>query len=588
MFWWLNRADAAGALLRHLPADTYDAVLARIPAETRTRALTSAGSSLDALTDHELRRGDPAGLADLAANTRLGPSGQRRLAAAQIPQVDEALLARRELDGGVLGTLIARTPHAADTVVARMWESATVRARPLLATSDLDVVASAVAQIGQPAPLDDPLFVDAVLRLWQARDTEGVYAALQPTGMRATAKHLRLLQPYLTAPAGRERLTKHAAAIAGPDAQARRVSLGSRNYRAEDILAGELTLDWAGLLHVHRHQPFNDRVRAALLAHPDCPPDAVAPLLRGLRRLDQRLIDAIYAGTLTAEDVVRHTAPAWPLLGLIERFCSPIGRTPWVGSPFPFLYALLGLAPFRPLRDDVDAWLRLIRLGPHFPGTLPELVDTARQPAPVPDYRWAVHGARGNPEALLLLLAPPTTAVRLVEQFHPHERASGLTWRRVPLHPEVAHATGHPRVVQPVPNRVPMPVEPPELLSRDDALAALLDHPLQLSESVRPGSRWIWPALGHRLIEGADLITKAHPAAAALAVVDLCRTTVPQAHTNATKALQDLITTHLSTPQSAETWTIALALLDEFSGTVRELLTAASAAAAVDRRRQGS
>lgn len=301
-----------------------------------------------------------------------------------------------------------------------------------------------------------------------------------------------------------------------------------------------------------------------------------------MTRWDQRIVAALYAGVTTAAEVVRHAAPAWGMLGFIERLSHPIDRAPWAGSSSPFLYALLDLDPAGLLGDDVDAWLRLLRIGPRFAGTIAEMIDLARQPGHVPELvpRTRTQARpKGNPGALLLLLAPPSTALEVVEHLGYGEFVEAVEGRRVPLHPELAAVAERRRVPQRPPSWREPPVEQLELPTRERCLAKLREHPLDLDESPRsrPGARWVWPALGLRLIDGRDLVEIGHPAAAVLTLVDRSRVTVPEAHATATEAIRNLVTGPMSAPDAADAWTVALTLLDGFAGTVPELLTTARA-----------
>ncbi|NUU24490.1 MAG: hypothetical protein HOV68_23740 [Streptomycetaceae bacterium] len=158
-------------------------------------------------------------------------------------------------------------------------------------------------------------------------------------------------------------------------------------------------LDWDLLLAEHRREPFPRWSREALTLQIGCPEELRSPvaphvflphrtlraaIVPGLRRprlvkqlpfLDRdgaeraQIEHAHEAGVLSAAVILRHGAPALAALGLfrdargasladVRRALSTRTRKAWGG--------------------DLDAWVVALNLLPDFPGTVPELIATAR------------------------------------------------------------------------------------------------------------------------------------------------------------------------------------------------------------------
>ncbi|WP_331767286.1 hypothetical protein [Embleya sp. NBC_00896] len=568
---------SAIALVRQLPGHAYDAVLARLPEPSQRRLLAGARGPLDDLLAHELRRGDPHRLAALASNPELTPAAQRRLAALCVPAVDDALFSRPHVEADVRAATLARTTLDPTPLLHELRDRSPDRLRPFLTAGDPDVVGRALAWVDLPDPVRDRAFLSGVLSLWRTRGLDVVRATLaeRPRHVNST----RLLQRYLNAPDGPDRLERRIAELGGSGELVTRLRRSSPRHPARVALDGATADDWDALLRAHRADPFDARVRLALLGRPDCPHEAVPELLHGLLRFNHDLLTAMRAGVLTAADIVRHATRGWALLKYIDRTVEPTGQAPWVGSSHPLLYALLDLRLADLVGDDPDAWVRLLRIGPRFFGTIAELGRAARESPPQAPPRTELwtrgHGSAG---ALILTLAPPPIAVAVVSRIEPRELNAVLYNRYSNLQPDAVAVAAPGMPAQFLRSPPTALLRCPELRSRQDCLASLDRRPLDLADTSQPGARWIWPALGTRLVDARDLIARGRPAAAVLEILERSRTTVPETHAAGTAAIRALVAGPLSSPRAAETWAIAVALLADFSGTVPELLATARAA----------
>lgn len=602
---------AVGTVLRCLPPDTRAGVLDRLDPGRRLSVVAYGGLPRHEAVAHALRAVDNVRHAHLlcqvlASDSRMGADELHRLAARDDFLTSAVLLAHPHLPASLVDPLIRRTALDPAGLVRTVDTHSPGRVRVLLGADDLGVALQALIEVRLPAPLHDSAFLGAALRLWAGlgptrfRDAlDGYLANAQPAHRRS--KGIRQVRPFLDAPYGRVQLTRLHTVAAREGELARRLRLSSNRYPARDALAGVAAIDWDALMRADVAAPFRGKARSALLAHPDCPPQFVPRLLRGLPA-DRVLAEALDAGTTTADEVVRTLSPAWWMLDFIDETTeavspeevrgpeaagtdvagtdvagtepsgtAPAGTEaagtvetdpePQLFSSLPFTYALLDLDPVGTVGDAPDAWLRLLRAGPAFGGTVPELLAYAARPGPVPASRPRFPR---NPErgaaSLVMTLAPADVAARVAARLGPEEQ----TFRR--RTPRTGWYAG------PMAGwRTP--------LTRDTCLRLLRDSPLEPTEAARPGSRWIWAALGMRLIGADDLLRYARPAAAALEVALRCRESAPAVH-EAAEARLRAMAAEVPDGDSVEVWLAVVTLLaDNFSGTVVELTATARAAA---------
>lgn len=567
--------QAAGTLLRCLPADMRAAVLDRLDPGHRLAVLAYGGiprheavaralsSSGDERRTRMLRQ-------VLASDHDVDCDDLRRLATCDDFLLDAVLLAHPHLPPSLVDTLIRRTAHDPAGLTRVLESHSPGRIRVLLGAEQPEVVLQALIDVRLPAPLHDSAFLGAALRLWDVLGTDGFRDALDDYLVRALPAHKRskgvwLLRPFLDAPHGRAQLTRLREEAARDGELARQLRRSSNKYPARDALAGVVTIDWEALKSADREAPFRGRARSELLARPDCPREFVPRLLDGVPA-DRRLAEALYAGTTTADEIVRLASPAWWLLRFVDETTEALGPgglvdPPQLFSSLPFVYALLELDPVGALGEAAEPWLRLLRDGPLFRGTVPELLAHARRPGPVPPYR---RGILGNPErgaaSLVMTLAPAHTAAQVAARLAPDERAvrrlaPRRDWRGTPLRGWT------------------------EPLTHKTCLRLLTERPLDLAEESRPGSRWIWAAIGLRVIGAHELLRYARPAAAALEVARRCRDSAPAVYEAAEAELRSM-GRGVRGPDAVDVWLAAVALLaDNFSGTVVELTATARAAA---------
>ncbi|MGW0663982.1 hypothetical protein [Streptodolium elevatio] len=572
--------QAAGTLLRCLPADVRAGVLERLEPGHRMSVLAYGGLPAHEVVALALRTGGNRRHADLlrqvlASDHRLREDNLQQLAAQDDFLTHAVLLAHPHLPASLVAPLIRRTAHDPVGLTHTIDTHSPGRLRVLLGADDPAVALQALVSVRLPAPLHDSAFLGAALRLWEGLGAAGLRDALDrylgiPRSARLHPKGIRQLRPFLDAPHGRAQLARlHEVAVRDGES-ARRLRLSSNRYPAHDVLAGTVPIDWGALMRADLAEPFRGKARSALLAHPDCPREFVPRLLRGVSP-DRVLAEALDAGTTTADEVVHTAAPAWWLLDFIDETTEAVapeqgrpsaaGTDPQLFSSLPFVYALLDLDPAGTVGGDPDAWLRLLRAGPRFGGTVPELLAYAARPGPVPPPRPPFRrNPRHGAASLVMTLAPAEVAAQVAARLEPDERAD----RRL------APRTG--RCGSPLTGwREP--------LTRETCLRLLRGNPLELTEAARPGSRWIWAAIGMRLIGADDLLRYARPAAAALEVALRCKAFAPALHDNAEDRLRAMAAGDPGR-DSVDAWLAAVTLLaDDFSGTVVELTATARAAA---------
>ncbi|WP_436771442.1 hypothetical protein [Yinghuangia sp. YIM S09857] len=602
---------AVGTVLRCLPADVRTRVVDRL-APAQVLAVTAFGGlpcdesvalALRPPVEDDQRRHLLCQV--LASDRRMGGDDLRRLAGRDDFLTRAVLVAHPRLPASLVPPLIRGAASDPAGLARTVDTHSPGRVRLLLGADDPAVVFQAMIGVRLPAPLHDSAFLGAALRLWTELGTDGLRDQVDrylATGMpvRTRSKGLRQLRPFLDIPHGRAHLERLHRSAARDGETARRLRRASHRFPGRDVLAGAVPIDWDALMRADREEPFPGQARSALLAHPDCPREFVPRLLRGVPAA-WTLMAALDAGTTTAAEVVRSAAPAWRLLDFIDATTEAIGPeppgpgdgrpedpgpdptthgtrpplhdqpdragpTPQLLSTLPFAYALLDLDPAAALGDDPGAWLRLLRAGPHFAGTVPELLAYAGRPGPVPPPRPPFPGdhardaARGA-ASLLLTLAPAHVATQVAARLAPQERAVRRSW------PRTAAAHNGP------------PARRHRPLTRATCLRLLTDEALDLAAAARPGSRWIWAALGLRLIGADDLLRHAHPAAAALEVLDRSREFDPAIRHGAEARLRAMAA-DVPDGDAVDVWLAAVTLLaDDFPGTVTELTTTSRAAA---------
>ncbi|NUR58136.1 MAG: hypothetical protein HOV87_05480 [Catenulispora sp.] len=172
--------------------------------------------------------------------------------------------------------------------------------------------------------------------------------------------------------------------------------------------------------------------------------EAAADNLRHLTvlRLRTTALDALRAGTLTAEQVVEHTRPA--LLTVALGVCTPEEYVqPGARRATGDMRVLIRDRLLAELDTDPDRWSAVLNASGRFGGTLPELLRSResaaasdRRTEPVSGFRDFFGGlcTQHNPHSLLLGLAPRAVAARYLEsipdleQLHPRPSLHRWEW----------------------------------------------------------------------------------------------------------------------------------------------------------------
>lgn len=578
----LQAVRAAGTLLMCLPAATRHGVLVRMAPSLRRMVVAMGCLAPDeavavlAVGFDRRHAHDRMSAYSLACDPRLNADQLRVLAALTTDASAVPVLVHPATSPELRAEVSAAIEMHPVELVRTVSAHSAGAVRLLLGAADLELVRYALFEVELAEPLHDAAFLGAALRLWDAWGTERLRAELDDhlvvvgaSGRRVPRKGVRSLRAHLDHPQGRAHLARlHKDAPRG-DGLAARLRRASTAYPASEVLAGTEVVDWTALARAHRERPLPSRARCALLARHDFPRELVAEFLLGLGPGDE-LMGALYAGTTTAAEIVRCATPARWLLDYIDRTVEAVGAEGQAVSSLPFLYALSDLldgrgSPHPPLGDDPDTWLRLLLLAHDASGTIPELLGAARDPdsRPAPAPRWYRRNPRRGLHSLLLTLAPAGIASELAESLKSHGH--------------VAERRFTPRDFGPIATAWRSWNAP---LTRASCLTLLRDTPLDLAEESRPGARWIWPALGHRLIHAEDLLTHAHPASAALEVLSACRETAPEVFDDGTEALKALAGA-IPAGDAVGVWHTAVVLLvDGFTGTVAELVGGARAVTA--------
>ncbi|MFI1583431.1 hypothetical protein [Embleya sp. NPDC020630] len=426
----LCRADAAEVA----------AVAERLGASTRGRLVAGALGAPDALLDWMYTHGDDFDRIVLAGDLEFRAQ-PRHLTHYDSPlwdlyrradpetnallyQPDSPLMCRLILAGGPPGCLPPAERVAAGLVpVGPVPVHPALRAR-LLATTEYTVLAPAVVAadpdlvrhtlhtLGADGRLTRAERALALLRLWDlegpdavrpwTRDLDGAYRGLH-----------RQMREALDRPKVRADVETTILDAARPEGFVRRLRAIEDTSRSRlspavnRVMVAPHTFAWGPVLDAHHRSPlFSDDVvclvrrygldHAALRALVGVGPDGRPRLERWPAAegaddgdLTAALLDACEptrtADAPAAADLVAEAAPAWAFL---ENYVQAAARpaTPRRRRErFALVDAELARLVRDRLGDAVPGWLHLARLGPEYPGTLPDLLDAAVAAADGPD-----------------------------------------------------------------------------------------------------------------------------------------------------------------------------------------------------------
>ncbi|MYW01369.1 hypothetical protein [Streptomyces sp. SID3343] len=419
-------------LLEHTDAALIGAIAERMGGAARTRLVRRAFGAPEALVDWMLTHGEHADLLQLAGDRefRSAPGRLQRfesplwaLYARDDPALnlalygtDSPLMCRLILAGSPRGCLppSARVeagllpigPVPRDPALRSGLLRTTDRdlLSPAVVAADPDLVRHALRTLGADGQLTPAERALALLRLW---DTEGADAVREWTRERQDAYrglHRQLLDA-LDDPEVRVDIEATILAAASPESFVRRlraVEGPTRSRLAPAVPAVSMaphTFSWPVLARAHHHSAFlADDVEQLVRRHGW--DHAALRAMVGVdaagqpRLTNWRASEGVDDGDLTTaalaacepvrtadapsvDDLVTEAAPAWAFLeNYAEAHAQPsTGRR--LRERFALADAALGRLVRDRLGDDVDAWVRMARLGPSWPGALPSLIDAA-------------------------------------------------------------------------------------------------------------------------------------------------------------------------------------------------------------------
>ncbi|NUU25594.1 MAG: hypothetical protein HOV68_29435 [Streptomycetaceae bacterium] len=213
-----------------------------------------------------------------------------------------------------------------------------------------------------------------------------------------------------------------------------------RSGRGKDpryVLDGVVVVDWDLIVREHRAAPLPDLIAAALVAREDCPPRAALALVvarsYGRRALATKtLANALRRGVVTPHQVLHEAAPGWAAMRVLEKYATTYSDD-WLHPVRRVLDAAAELLP----GNDLDAWLWLLKHGPRFPGTFPELCAAART---VPRPPIASRDGNGAPALFwglsnpvgLLSRAEPAAAAKVIATLRTSVLSAFTETRRLP------------------------------------------------------------------------------------------------------------------------------------------------------------
>ncbi|MFE2870747.1 hypothetical protein, partial [Embleya sp. NPDC059259] len=371
---------AISTLWRHADPNLVTRLAARCDPGGRGRLLAEL-SDVPAVVDYALTHGERSDHLALARHDRLRRAVLEQLVALDDPEVDRHVFVNPRADTRLRRRILSRD-RAPDPALYELLSTTRTRiyAMALAHARDARLLRHGLSVLGRlpDLPHVEQARLRALAGLWRAEGPAAVFAALS-VGRYRTRVIAPVVRAALDAPEGLMLL--EVGACAEPDGDELIALLRARGIRRAEARHVLSTMDgppdWDALLRAHRQTPFTPAVAAALAGTEGCPPEAVVELDFTVDHNHRPLERALLEQVVTPERFLHTARPAWHVLRSVDDFAPRSAQTATFG---PLLTALGPLLP-----EDVAGWLRLARLGPGYPGTVPELLGHVARPTGPPE-----------------------------------------------------------------------------------------------------------------------------------------------------------------------------------------------------------
>ncbi|MFF7244968.1 hypothetical protein ACFZBU_13840 [Embleya sp. NPDC008237] len=422
-------------LLGRASAADVAAVAERMGAAARSRLVANAFGAPDALLHRMLAHGEHSDRACLAADRefRAKPGYLRRYDSPlwalytlgdpelrpALYRTDSPLMCRLILAGGPPGCLPPdRRVQAGLIPIGPMPTHPTLRSAllgstdyrllaPAVVAADPDLVRHALRTLGTDGRLTRAERALALLRLWDAEGPDAVREWTREQQSRYRGLH-RQLHEALDNPKVRADVETTILDAAGPEGFVRRLcaiespTRSRLNPAAAVVATAPHTFEWPAVVRAHHRSPFLADDVGQLVQRHGLDHDVLRamvgtdahghPYLSNWRAsegvddgdLTTCLLDACEpvrtADAPSVADLVADAAPGWVFLENYAEAAAQTATSRRLRERFALVDAELARLVRARLGDDVERWVRLARIGPAWPGTLPDLLDATADP----------------------------------------------------------------------------------------------------------------------------------------------------------------------------------------------------------------